>query len=104
METGTIRIATNDPVRLNPLDSAGIKIGESGGNGDRNPSGEQMPLFEYQCQACGKVFEVLTQRRNLSALPKCPECGGSEVERLFSAFSATSGEVGSCGASPLGFG
>jgi len=63
-----------------------------------------MPLFEYQCQNCGKVFEVFTQRRDLSALPNCPECGTAGVVHTLSAFSAPSGEVGGCGASFFGFG
>jgi putative FmdB family regulatory protein len=63
-----------------------------------------MPLFEYQCQACGKDFEVFTQRRDPSALPKCPECGTADVERIFSAFSAPSSVVGGCGAPGSAFG
>ncbi len=63
-----------------------------------------MPLFEYQCQNCGKVFEVFTQRRDPSALPNCPECGTADIERIFSAFAAPPSEVGGCGASSFTFG
>ena len=39
-----------------------------------------MPLYEYQCQACGVRFE---RRQHISDEPVkvCPECGG-EVHRL----------------------
>lgn len=39
-----------------------------------------MPLYEYQCQACGVRFE---RRQHIDEKPikVCPECGG-EVQRL----------------------
>ena len=42
-----------------------------------------MPLYEYRCQSCGKVTEVL-QRFADPPLAACPQCGG-EVKKLFSA-------------------
>jgi putative FmdB family regulatory protein len=42
-----------------------------------------MPLYEYQCQSCGKKFEVL-QKFSDAPLTVHEECGG-EVERLVSA-------------------
>ena len=41
-----------------------------------------MPLYEYQCQACGKKTELL-QKMNDAPLAVCPECGGA-VKKLFS--------------------
>ncbi len=63
-----------------------------------------MPIFEYRCLGCGKIFEVFTQRQELSAAPKCPDCGKTEGERVFSAFSAPNGGSGGCSTSSLGFG
>jgi putative FmdB family regulatory protein len=42
-----------------------------------------MPLYEYECSACGHHFEVI---RKFSDPPeeKCPKCGG-EVRKLQSA-------------------
>ena len=42
-----------------------------------------MPLYEYQCQKCGKRTEKI---ENVSGphLKKCPHCGG-KVERLIAA-------------------
>jgi putative FmdB family regulatory protein len=42
-----------------------------------------MPLYEYQCHKCGKVFEVI-QKFSDVPLAIHEECGG-EVERLLSA-------------------
>ncbi|MFQ6100854.1 MAG: FmdB family zinc ribbon protein [Anaerolineae bacterium] len=39
-----------------------------------------MPLYEYQCQACGVRFERW-QHVNDEPVKVCPECGG-EVHRL----------------------
>lgn len=41
-----------------------------------------MPLYEYRCEKCGKVFEVI-QKFADAPLATHPECGGT-VERLLS--------------------
>lgn len=42
-----------------------------------------MPLYEYKCHSCGKVFEVI-EKFSDPPLKTHAECGG-EVERLLSA-------------------
>jgi putative FmdB family regulatory protein len=42
-----------------------------------------MPIYEYECQNCGKRTEVL-QRMADPPLAACPQCGG-EVKKLVSA-------------------
>ena len=42
-----------------------------------------MPTYEYQCDKCGRVFEV-RQRISEPALTTCDACGG-KVRRLLSA-------------------
>src|SRR2546423_13761701 len=42
-----------------------------------------MPMYEYQCDACGKTFDVL-QKFSDQQLSTHPECGG-HVRRLVSA-------------------
>jgi putative FmdB family regulatory protein len=42
-----------------------------------------MPLYEYKCDSCGKIFEVI-QKFADEPLTAHPECGG-KVERLISA-------------------
>jgi putative FmdB family regulatory protein len=40
-----------------------------------------MPLYEYECQACGKRFEVI-RRFSDPALETCTLCGKGPVQRL----------------------
>ena len=42
-----------------------------------------MPTYEYQCDACGRIFEI-RQRISEPALTRCETCGGV-VKRLLSA-------------------
>ncbi len=62
-----------------------------------------MPLFEFECQSCGKVFEL---RESVERLPdvRCPACGAGTVERLWSPFSSPAASGGTCGGSTSGFG
>ncbi len=41
-----------------------------------------MPIYEYECKRCGKVFEVW-QKITDEPIKKCPDCGG-EVQKLIS--------------------
>jgi len=43
-----------------------------------------MPIYEYQCQACGCELEKI-QRMSDEPLTDCPECGAPELRRLVSA-------------------
>lgn len=43
-----------------------------------------MPIYEYQCQACGHVFEAM-QKMADEPLKKCPECKKSKLQKLVSA-------------------
>jgi len=42
-----------------------------------------MPTYEYECEACGKRFE-LQQDITASAIKKCPHCGKLKVRRNIS--------------------
>jgi putative FmdB family regulatory protein len=42
-----------------------------------------MPLYEYQCEACGKRFEVIRKVAD-STLDACTLCGQGPVTRLLS--------------------
>ncbi|MBI1311289.1 zinc ribbon domain-containing protein [bacterium] len=44
-----------------------------------------MPIFEYVCASCSREFETLVRR---GEQPVCPECGASDVSKLFSAPAA----------------
>jgi len=53
-----------------------------------------MPLYEYQCRACGKKFELLRRIKDADDGLKCPDCQSGKVERQLSTFA-----TGRCGAS-----
>lgn len=42
-----------------------------------------MPIYEYQCEACGERTETI-QPRSARPLKKCPKCGG-KLRKLLSA-------------------
>ena len=63
-----------------------------------------MPIYEYACQECGREFEALVRS---SAVPDCPSCHSTDLERRLSVFATAtsaaeaappaSGPCGSCG-------
>jgi putative FmdB family regulatory protein len=61
-----------------------------------------MPVYEYHCRQCGRVFGRLF--RTLKAaeagdVPPCPACGGSDVQRLISTIAVLSGAESRAGES-----
>lgn len=42
-----------------------------------------MPIFDFQCQQCTEVFEVMCKSTD-KAQP-CPHCGSNQVKKLLSA-------------------
>jgi len=43
-----------------------------------------MPIYEYQCEACGHVFDSL-QKISEPPLTTCPDCGAEALKKLVSA-------------------
>lgn len=43
-----------------------------------------MPIYEYQCEACGHTFDTL-QKISEDPLTDCPECGKPALKKLVSA-------------------
>jgi putative FmdB family regulatory protein len=43
-----------------------------------------MPIFDYQCEACGHTFDVL-QKVGEGALRKCPKCGKLKLKKQLAA-------------------
>jgi putative FmdB family regulatory protein len=41
-----------------------------------------MPLYEYLCKKCDQRVELLIQS---SAVPTCPDCGSTRLQKLISA-------------------
>ena len=46
-----------------------------------------MPIFEYQCRACGNQFEYLVLPTTPG--PTCPSCKSPKLEQLVSLFGTT---------------
>ncbi len=44
-----------------------------------------MPLYEYRCQGCGRLFERLVRSWNEAV--DCPTCASREVEKQVSTFA-----------------
>ena len=42
-----------------------------------------MPIYEYECAACGRTFEEM-QKMSAAPLKKCSLCGAGKVRRLIS--------------------
>ena len=47
-----------------------------------------MPIYEYQCRKCEKVFEMLQKVDEGGEAVKCPYCGGQKPEKILSRFSS----------------
>lgn len=47
-----------------------------------------MPVYEYKCESCKKVFEELIRNNDTENDLKCPYCGSREFRKLMSSYSA----------------
>lgn len=68
-----------------------------------------MPIYEFKCSQCGKIFETLCVSKEDERTVKCPNCGSKDVKKEFSSFCTTwdksfSFGGSSCGGSRFGFG
>ncbi len=43
-----------------------------------------MPIYEYQCDACGKVSEFLLIRTDEKFTPQCKRCNSKKMTRVLS--------------------
>ncbi len=43
-----------------------------------------MPIYEYECKACGHQMEAM-QKMSDAPLTDCPACGKAELQKLISA-------------------
>lgn len=44
-----------------------------------------MPIYDYQCDACGKTYDVFHKVREVEEDVTCPTCGSPKHTRLISA-------------------
>ena len=50
-----------------------------------------MPIYEYACPKCRKIFNFLSKRLNPDRLPVCPKCGNPKLTKLVSRFAMPRG-------------
>jgi len=55
-----------------------------------------MPIYEYQCEACGKRSSALLSSYSTPD-PACPHCGKPSLRRLVSTFATVSSSEGDAG-------
>ncbi len=69
-----------------------------------------MPIYEFRCEDCGKIFEALCITKEDEKQVKCPYCASKKVRKEYSTFATSWGRgfglgSGSCGSgSGFGFG
>lgn len=50
-----------------------------------------MPIYEFACPKCRKIFSFLSKRINPDRLPTCPKCGNKNLKKELSRFAMTRG-------------
>lgn len=50
-----------------------------------------MPIYEFACPKCRKIFNFLSKRMNPDHLPQCPRCGSRKMAKQMSQFAMTKG-------------
>jgi len=56
-----------------------------------------MPIYEYLCPRCNRVYSFLTQSATTHKDPVCPKCGATELEKIVSRFAFVRGGSGTRG-------
>ena len=46
-----------------------------------------MPIYEFACPRCRKIFSFLSKRVNPDRLPVCPKCGNKKMTKQVSRFA-----------------
>src|SRR5437867_883299 len=50
-----------------------------------------MPIYEFACPKCRRIFNFLSKRLNPDRLPICPRCGNKKMLKQMSRFAMTKG-------------
>lgn len=50
-----------------------------------------MPIYEYLCPACRRIFNFLSASCQPKQLPACPRCGGTKLRKQVSRFAVVGG-------------
>ncbi len=49
-----------------------------------------MPIYEYKCRACGRLFEKIVK---LNETPNCPGCDSGDLEKQFTVASVSTSKT-----------
>ena len=59
-----------------------------------------MPIYSFQCEKCGHLFDLLEGMTAEKVARKCPDCGSKKVRKKMSGFSvggsSGGGAISSC--------
>src|SRR4029079_8889685 len=50
-----------------------------------------MPIYEFACPKCRKIYSFLSKRVNPDHSPTCPKCGNKKLSKQLSRFAMTKG-------------
>jgi putative FmdB family regulatory protein len=50
-----------------------------------------MPIYEFACPKCRRIFNFLSKRMNPDRLPACPKCGNKKMTKQVSRFASLRG-------------
>jgi len=50
-----------------------------------------MPIYEFACPKCRRIYSFLSKRVNPDRLPVCPKCGNKKLKKEVSRFAMTRG-------------
>ena len=50
-----------------------------------------MPIYEFACPKCRRIFSFLSKRVNPDRPPVCPKCGNKKMSKQVSRFAMSKG-------------
>jgi putative FmdB family regulatory protein len=50
-----------------------------------------MPIYEFACPKCRRIYSFLSKRMKPDRLPVCPKCGNKKLKKEVSCFATTRG-------------
>jgi putative FmdB family regulatory protein len=50
-----------------------------------------MPIYEFACPKCRRIFSFLSKRVNAARPPRCPQCGNKKMSKQVSRFATSKG-------------
>jgi putative FmdB family regulatory protein len=56
-----------------------------------------MPIYEFLCRACNRIFSFHSFKVTTEKVPTCPKCGATDLHRVPSRFGVASSKAGADG-------